>query len=336
MGRSASDDAEEGSEAARLHRSVDVPQANRLENVRQLAAAVRDGIHHPAALQELLDVDTRHFAYYKQAATIIGIVADDESGALELTDAGRRLLATRERSDDERQCFRALIVAARALRPFSSFFQGEAATVEEIAHRLGVLSGLAHTTALRRAHTLFQWRRYIDGEPRGAGAQEIASLPDIAPEIGAQVARHNALAKQIWLDRLMQLNPMEFEHAIARLLTAMGFSDVKVTGGAGDGGVDVTATKLDDWGKPVVHVVQVKRYHKPVGRRVVDELGGVLHRERYPHGILVTTSDFSNLALEAAKGVANLRLVNGAALVGLMLKHGVGLHAGRFGEIQFD
>jgi restriction endonuclease Mrr len=333
MGRSAKDD--EAAEAARLHRSVDVPQANRLENVRQLAAAARDGIHHPAALQELLDVDTRHFAYYRQAATILGVVADDDAGALALTDSGRRLLATRERSDEERNFLRQLIVSARALRPFSSFFQGEPSTTDEIAHRLGVLSGLAHTTALRRAQTLFQWRKYIDGASHEAG-NTTATLPDIAPEIEAQVARHNALAKQIWLDRLLRLSPTEFEHSIARLVSAMGFSNVTVTGGAGDGGVDVTATKMDDWGKPVMHVVQVKRYRKPVGRRVIDELGGVLHRERYPHGILVTTSDFSSQALEAAKGVSNLRLVNGAELVGLMLKHGVGLRAGRYGEIQFE
>jgi hypothetical protein len=194
MGKSAKDDG--APDAARLHRSVDVPQANRLENVRQLAAAVRDGIHHAAALQELLDVDTRHFAYYRQAATILGVVAEAESGALTLTDAGRRLLATRERSDDERQCLREFIVAARALRPFSSFFQGEPSTVDEIAHRLGVLSGLAHSTALRRAHTLFQWRKYIDGAPGAAAANAVEALPDIAPDIERQVALHNALAKQ--------------------------------------------------------------------------------------------------------------------------------------------
>ena len=37
----------------RLHRTLDVPQADRLGNVRQLAAAIRDGIDHAATLLEL-------------------------------------------------------------------------------------------------------------------------------------------------------------------------------------------------------------------------------------------------------------------------------------------
>jgi len=49
----------------RLHRTADVPQANKLENVRQLTAAVRDGVRDNAALLQLLDVDARHYAYYR-------------------------------------------------------------------------------------------------------------------------------------------------------------------------------------------------------------------------------------------------------------------------------
>jgi hypothetical protein len=318
----------------RLHRTVDVPQANRLENIRQLAAAVRDGVSHPAALQELLNVDARHFAYYRQAAIILGILRSGGED-LELTDAGRRLLSTVERSGDERECFRDLIVGARALKPFASFFRGEPTPLPEIAHRLGVMAGLAHSTALRRAQTLFQWRHYIDGS-REASGDAGAALPDTSSQVESMIARHNALAKQLYLERLLRLNPTQFEELVGRLVTAMGFQNVQVVGGARDGGVDVTAQKLDDWGQPVPVLLQVKRYQKPVGRRVIDELLGVLHRNRQPHGVLVTTSDFSTQALEVAKGEANLRLVNGAQLVDLTLKHGVGVRVGRYGEILFE
>jgi hypothetical protein len=40
-----------GSSPERLHRTADVPQANKLENVRQLAAAARDGVRDAAALR---------------------------------------------------------------------------------------------------------------------------------------------------------------------------------------------------------------------------------------------------------------------------------------------
>lgn len=79
----------------RLHKTIDVPQANKLENVRQLAAAVRDGISHRAALLELLSVDARHYAYCRQAALVLRVVAEGEGDTLVLTDSGRRLLASR-------------------------------------------------------------------------------------------------------------------------------------------------------------------------------------------------------------------------------------------------
>ncbi|MCA9665986.1 MAG: restriction endonuclease [Myxococcales bacterium] len=146
----------------RLHRTVDVPQANKLENVRQLAAAVREGIHHPTALLELLDVDHRHFAYYRQAALILGVIDTDDEG-LTLSDRGQELLATAEGSADERIVFRRGVLAAPALKPFSAYFEGDDVELAQLAHRLGVLTGLSHSTAMRRAQTLVQWRRYITG-----------------------------------------------------------------------------------------------------------------------------------------------------------------------------
>src|SRR5689334_14769918 len=77
MARPAKPESSKQRPDVRLHRSIDVPQANRLENIRQLAAAVRDGVHLAAALQELLNVDARHFAYYRQAAIILGVLKED-------------------------------------------------------------------------------------------------------------------------------------------------------------------------------------------------------------------------------------------------------------------
>ena len=68
----------------RLHRTLDVPQADRLGNVRQLVAAIRHGIDHAATLLELLDVDHRHFLYYRQAAVILGVVEFNARGELGL------------------------------------------------------------------------------------------------------------------------------------------------------------------------------------------------------------------------------------------------------------
>ena len=131
----------------RLHRTLDVPQADRLGNVRQLVAAIRDGIDHAATLLELLDVDHRHFLYYRQAAVILGVVEFNARGELCVTSFGQRLLASAEGSPDERLVFADASAQARAREPLD---------LPTLTRRLEVLTGLSHSTAERRAHTLIK------------------------------------------------------------------------------------------------------------------------------------------------------------------------------------
>ncbi|HLL54965.1 MAG TPA: restriction endonuclease [Myxococcaceae bacterium] len=313
----------------RLHRTAGIPQANRLENVRQLVAAVREGIHHPAALLELLEVDERHFAYYRQAAAILGLVSVGRDGALALTERGRELLATAEGSTAERKGFREAVQAARSLRPFHSFFEGEALPIDELSRRLQALTGLSATTAARRAQTLEQWRRYIQPAAPEAGP----GLPELTPRLDSLIARHNALAKQRFLEWMQRMAPAAFERLIGELAAKLGYTSVQVRGRPGDGGVDIIATKVTEWEHPAQVAIQVKRYARPVGRRHVDELLGVLARERHASGILVTTSDFSQDARRAAAQDNRLQLLNGAQLVNLLAERGVGVRLGRYGEL---
>ena len=318
-----------GAASARLHRSVDVPQADRLPNVRRLVAAAHEGIFNAAALLELLGVDDRHFAYYRQAAEILGVVARTRDGRLQVTPRGSELLATKEGSEKERQVFREAMLGARALRPFSSYFKGETLTVSEIASRLQTMTGLSHSTAERRAKTLVQWKRYVLPVAR-RGSEPI---PAVAPQLEAAVASHNALAKQQYLEWLRTIPPATFEELVADLSRAMGYREVTLTGRSGDGGVDVEAVRIDEWGSPRRIVIQVKRYDKALNRKFIDELLGVMTRRRASDGILITCSDFSPKALETAKDVHQVQLVNGVQLVQLLAKHGVGLRLGRYGEI---
>lgn len=317
--------------ALRLHRTLDVPQADRLGNVRQLVAAVRDGIEHAATLHELLDVDHRHFLYYRQAALILGVVEFDARGVLRVTSFGQRLLATAEGSRDERQVFAEAIAVARALRPFASFFAGEPLDVAQLARRLEVLTGLSHTTAERRAHTLIKWRRYIQGPD--APADGGLDLGDPAPQIEALVARHNALVKQQTLAWLLQVEPARFEAIVADLLRAMGYEAIE-NGGPFDGGVDVVARRVDEWGHRRRVAVQAKRYARPVGRRHVDELLGTFRRQQFAEALLVTTSEFSAQAVDAARDEPNLKLVDGPKFVDMLASRGVLLRVGKYGELR--
>jgi hypothetical protein len=315
----------------RLHRSHDVPQADRLTTVRQLVAAIRDGIEHEAALLGLLTLDRRHFLYYRQAAVILGLLEFTAKGAVRVTAGGERLLAAVEESREERQVLAEAIQSARALRPFNSFFSGEAVEPAELARRLVALTGLSQSTAERRAHTLIRWRTYIHGPD--AEATRGLVLPDVAGKIKNLVERHNALARQQTLAWLLQIEPTRLEKLVAELLRAMGYVDVQHRGGPLDGGVDVVGKLPAPVGRASRVAVQVKRYSDPVTRPCIDELLGVLHRDRFDRAVVVTTSTFAAQAREVALDQP-IELIDGITLVDLLGRYEVIIKHGAHGELR--
>jgi len=252
----------------------------------------------------LLELDDRHFAYYRQAAVILGIVQIAADGTLSLSEHGKSLLATPERSQSERLCFRDAIRAARALKPFHSLFEGDDVSFEQVAERLQMLTGLARSTAERRARTLLQWRKYILGEAPQLGGPQ---LPELTSQLESLIARHNALTKQGFLEWMMKMEPSSFEKLVGKLVEVMNHTDVVAQGRSGDGGVDVRAVKVDQWGHATRVAIQVKRYSNPVGRKFVDELIGVMTRERLASGILVTSSEYWTHPLVAALATQKAR-----------------------------
>lgn len=311
--------------------TVDIPQADRLAQLRHLALAIRDGVRHPATLQEYLGVDARHFNYYRQGAQLLALIERRDDEDLHLTVLGEGLLATAEGSLDERAVFRQAIAAAEALAPFASFFAGAELSLAQLAALIQGLCSLAPTTATRRAQTLWRWRRYLDG-PASLGPDQLQIAP-LGQQLERIVAHHNAVAKQRVLDWLHQVSPGHFEQVCAELLAAMGYEQVRVVGGSGDGGVDVRARHCDRWGHEIEVVAQAKRWSRSIGRRTIDEMIGVIVRGGLGQAILMTTSDFSKAGREAAASEVRLRLVDGAQLVELMAAHNVVVGFGRHGEV---
>ncbi len=99
---------------------------------------------------------------------------------------------------------------------------------------------------------------------------------------------------------LGELDPYEFEEAIADLCRRDGCTDVEVVGGAGDLGADVLAVAPD--GRRVV--IQCKRYgdDNKVGSQDLQRFGGTCFTV---HGadvaVLVTSSDFTAPAADYAE-----------------------------------
>jgi len=111
------------------------------------------------------------------------------------------------------------------------------------------------------------------------------------------------------------LNPREFEKFIAYLFKKIGYS-VKVTSYAADFGADVIAERA---GERIV--VQVKKYvGSNVGAQEVQQTLGSMWKYKANKAILVTTTDFTENAIEQARG-APIELWNINTLRHVMKRH---------------
>jgi len=117
----------------------------------------------------------------------------------------------------------------------------------------------------------------------------------------------------------------------------MGYRDVETTSPVNDKGVDVVA-EIDLGISSVREVVQVKRRRGNVGRRVLDELRGSLHRFNAVRGTIVTTGGFSRGTQVAAfeRGAAPITLIDGDKLLALLIEHNIGVTRQVVDYLEFD
>ena len=71
--------------------------------------------------------------------------------------------------------------------------------------------------------------------------------------------------------------------------------------------------------------MQAKRWQGTVGRPEVQAFYGALAGQRANKGVFITTSTFTQQALDFARSVERVVLVDGARLANLMMEHEVGV-----------
>jgi restriction system protein len=125
-------------------------------------------------------------------------------------------------------------------------------------------------------------------------------------------------------------SPRFFEQLVVDLLLKMGYGGSRREAGAavgqsGDGGID-GIIKEDLLGLDSIYI-QAKRWDGPVGRPVVQAFVGSLEGRRARRGVLITTSNFSQQAIEYVQRIEKtVILIDGKLLVQLMIDHSVGVN----------
>lgn len=130
-------------------------------------------------------------------------------------------------------------------------------------------------------------------------------------------------AQRVVLDRVLELDPTEFEFLVGDLMTAIGYEDVEVTGRSGDGGVDVKGVLSGSSLARIDVFVQAKRYqaNRKVNASAIQQIRGGLPMNG--RGAVVATCGFSRPARDAAtaEGFQPVELVDGGQLADLLVEH---------------
>ena len=162
--------------------------------------------------------------------------------------------------------------------------------------------------------------------------QEIEPEKTQTPEeqlASAYKVLRDSLANDV-LEAVKKAPPAFFEELVVDLLVAMGYGGSvedagRAVGKSGDGGID-GMIKEDKLGLDVVYV-QAKRWTNSVGRPVVQAFAGSLEGVRARKGVLITTSYFSQDALDYVQKIEKrIVLVDGNQLADLMIDHDIGVN----------
>jgi restriction system protein len=135
-------------------------------------------------------------------------------------------------------------------------------------------------------------------------------------------------------EKLELMSPYRFEWLVEQLVVKLGYgaSDAEVhaalSSGSGDNGVD-GVIKEDRLGLGQIYL-QAKRWKGNVSRPEIQSFVGAMHG-RAQKGVFITTSSFTQEALDYAKSLhgIRLRLVDGDELASLMIDCGLGVNEER-------
>ena len=170
------------------------------------------------------------------------------------------------------------------------------------------------------AMTLFQVKNYADEWLGVLHGQQPTSLPpsedDTVAAVTEDILQNTRDFILKTLSRELKGHPLaEF---VGHLLNAMGYH-TRVSPPGVDRGVDIIATRDELGFEPPIVKVQVKSSSGTIGRPDVQALYGNV--DSGEHGLFIALGGFTAQAVEFARSRSNLRLIDGDALVDLILAY---------------
>jgi len=162
-----------------------------------------------------------------------------------------------------------------------------------------------------------------------SSATSPVSSPVASPDdrLGEALKELRQAAETELLELLGNASPSFFETIVLDLLHKMGYgtsrSDLQRVGGAGDGGIDGVIS-LDRLGLEKVYI-QAKRWQGSVGMPELQAFYGALAGHKARKGVFIATSTYTAQAIDFAKSVEGMVLIDGQRLASLMVDHEVGV-----------
>lgn len=129
------------------------------------------------------------------------------------------------------------------------------------------------------------------------------------------------------LQTIKEHSPAFFERLVIDLLVKMGYGGTRKDAGqaigrSGDGGID-GIIKEDRLGLDIVYV-QAKRWDSVVGSPEIQKFAGALQGQRAKKGVFITTSTFSQAALDYVSRIdSKIVLIDGNMLAQLMIDYNI-------------
>ncbi len=250
----------------------------------------------PSGKQRILHNRIHWAKFYMSKA---GLIDSPQRGVFVASEAGRELLASNPTALD--------VEVLKGFPTFNEFYQNSATS----------------TGATEETST-------------------VAAVGKATPEEqieAAKTAIDEALKADL-LARLLDQTPTFFEAVIVDLLLAMGYGGSHENaalrlGKSGDGGIDGIVDE-DRLGLDRIYI-QAKRYavDSPVGRPAIQGFVGSLVGFGASKGVFVTTSSFSQHAIDYADALQQrVILIDGSELAQLMIEFDVGVRISRTVQVK--